>query len=492
MQLQMVIDVQMRNKLPLFGLMALFLIGLIPTGKSQQLIESTFLESRTKESLESEFGPTVISGVDMYKILYATTDLFGIPDTASGLVVIPKDLSNTLPILSYQHGTVNTKQDVPSNLRGGYELPMVWGSLGYICSAADFLGLGNARGFHPYLHAETEARAAIDMLPAVEELLINLSLNWNEQLFITGYSQGGHAALATHKFLELNESSPYQVTASVPMSGPYSLSDVFLPFILAGRPYSFPNYLVWQTLSYRLAYQWPHSIPDIFKPEFVGPIEQYENGTFSLNQLNQLLKTVLNDNYGGLFPKYMFQDSIIQALETNPDHPFSKALKDNDLVDWAPNVPTRLLYCTADDQVYYRNSVVADSLMNLLQAKDLAAVDVDSEADHGGCIVPAVLVGALFFQQFKDNISTSTTTGLNAPIEWFPNPANRQLIIKRTASVQQVSLTTLGGEVIQSISLLNNIHSDVQLDVSTLPNGLYLLKWTTNGHFGAVKVVIQH
>ena len=46
----------------------------------------------------------------------------------------------------------------------------------------------------------------------------------NEQLFITGYSQGGYASMAVHKYLE--NPSIHEVTAASHMSGPYNLSHV--------------------------------------------------------------------------------------------------------------------------------------------------------------------------------------------------------------------------------------------------------------------------
>src|ERR1700691_5251020 len=41
------------------------------------------------------------------------------------------------------------------------------------------------------------------------------------QLFITGYSQGGYVAMATHRAME---TAGMTVTASAPMSGPYALA----------------------------------------------------------------------------------------------------------------------------------------------------------------------------------------------------------------------------------------------------------------------------
>ncbi|MEZ4979157.1 MAG: T9SS type A sorting domain-containing protein [Chitinophagales bacterium] len=56
----------------------------------------------------------------------------------------------------------------------------------------------------------------------------------------------------------------------------------------------------------------------------------------------------------------------------------------------------RLYYCTGDEQVYYRNSVIADSVWNYNGAPDVEAVYLSNE-DHGGCVDNALIAARLFF-----------------------------------------------------------------------------------------------
>src|ERR1700691_6549618 len=51
------------------------------------------------------------------------------------------------------------------------------------------------------------------------------------QLFITGYSQGGYVALATHRAMQ---AAGMAVTAAAPMSGPYALA-AFVDAVFAGQ-----------------------------------------------------------------------------------------------------------------------------------------------------------------------------------------------------------------------------------------------------------------
>ena len=65
------------------------------------------------------------------------------------------------------------------------------------------IGLGEGEGIHNYMHAETEASATIDLIIYGKELAYELlGVSSNNQLFLFGYSQGGHATMAAVKEIE--------------------------------------------------------------------------------------------------------------------------------------------------------------------------------------------------------------------------------------------------------------------------------------------------
>ena len=86
---------------------------------AQVLVGSTFIETQTKEQIANDYGVDAIYDVDLFKVLYETLDITGALDTASGLLIVPNTVGDTYPMLCYQHGTVNGRTDVPSNLQGG-------------------------------------------------------------------------------------------------------------------------------------------------------------------------------------------------------------------------------------------------------------------------------------------------------------------------------------------------------------------------------------
>ena len=89
------------------------------------------------------------------------------------------------------------------------------------------------------------------MLRAVKEFCDNRGIIYNNQLFLSGYSQGGHATMALHKALQEHHSSEFQVTASAPGAGPYDISGEQANLFIQGTPYPAPFYLPYVILSYR-------------------------------------------------------------------------------------------------------------------------------------------------------------------------------------------------------------------------------------------------
>lgn len=473
-------------------ILCLFFLGLSFNGFSQNVVEVTFIESRTKEAISSEFGVDAQFDVNLYRMLYETPDIQGNLDTASGLFIIPDNPGGTFPLLSYSHGTVNDRNDVPSLLAGGAELAIIFGSLGYVTAAADFLGLGTARGIHPYVHADSEASASVDMLYAMRDYAeTDPAFNLNDQIFITGYSQGGHAAMATHRLIETELSNDFTVTATAPMSGPYSISQEMRKFTTGDDPYFFVAYLASLVLSYEAVYGNIYTdLEEIFLPQFVEDIVRFENEEINLFELN--LQMIFRLNFlGGVIPKLMLQDSIREIVVNDGEHPLMDALRNNDTFDWTASAPTRLFYCTADDQVTFRNAILADSVMNANGAANLASMDVASNQDHGGCVDPATTATIAFFEQFQDVMVGTNEVFTQDLFEVYPNPVNDILTIQietERSSDFNVNLFDVYGKLVMSRIVSGNT---LEIEVSELPVGMYVLAINDGTVRGVEKINIQ-
>jgi Secretion system C-terminal sorting domain len=479
------------KKTTLFLFVALFLTTAL---SAQNIVTSTLLGTKTQAQLLSQFDiPFIQYGVKYYRITYTTTNVQQALDTVSGLLVIPNNPNKVFPRVVYQHGTSGSKLDVPSYTasNGEGQVGLLLGGLGYVALLPDYLGLGVSDGFHPYVHAASEASVAVDMLRAETEFEAQNPVLTNNQLFITGYSQGGHAAMALHRSIELEHADEFTVTAAAPLSGPYSISGVMRDLILTDAVYFYPAYIPNTILSYQTVYGNIFSqMTDVFKPVYANLITPFFNGTKSLNTLNSQLITALISNEGACRPFKMFQDSAVALIQNDPNHPLNIALRDNDTYNnWSPQAPMRLFYCMADDQVPFMNSVVARDTLSATGAVDFLANDVNPSADHGDCYEPAMLNTLLFFLGFQQigTVSTDDPTEQNR-LDLSPNPARDVLTLKNLSAEGRLEIIDFQGKTYVSTTLQAG---DASIPVQHLPNGVYLAKFSAGKVVRTEKVIIQ-
>lgn len=410
---------------------------------AQDLVSFNLIGSKTKAQLAAQFGlPFIQYGARFYKVTYTTPDLSGMQDTVSGLVVVPDDNTKIYPRLVYQHGTSSNKNNVPSRYGqpGGGEgdIPVFFAGMGFVALAPDYLGLGDSDEFHPYVHAESETWVAQDMLRAFSELESQINTHTNEQLFITGYSQGGHASMALHRAVEQDPSEEFTATAAAHLSGPYSIGEVMRDFILLDTIYYYPAYIPNTLVSYQVVYGNLFSdVSEGFRPPYDDLVQQFYDGQIDLGELNAQLIDSLISVEGACRPTRMLQDAMKQAVVADPDHPVNVALRANNVYQWAPQVPTRLFYCKADDQVSFVNSLVALDTMLARGALNIAAADQDSTANHVQCVEPA-LVSTLFFfigyQEIGELSSAEAPSKSGDLFSVFPNPAGSYTQVNVPAS----------------------------------------------------------
>jgi hypothetical protein len=136
-------------------------------------------------------------GVDLWRVVYATTDPSGARVTASGLVAIPRSAATRLTTVLIEHGTLAYRGDAPSVGANPFVLaaPLQAAGAGYLVVSPDYLGLGYGAGTHPYLHIPSEVSASVDLLTATRRLLGRTSRAASGDLLVGGFSQGGPAAL---------------------------------------------------------------------------------------------------------------------------------------------------------------------------------------------------------------------------------------------------------------------------------------------------------
>ncbi|MBL0911491.1 MAG: T9SS type A sorting domain-containing protein [Bacteroidia bacterium] len=379
---------------------------------SQHLVSHQFLKSYDNSQIDSIYSsmglPSLLLPnqykINVYRLLYNTVGPDSVtPVVASGLMVLPKDKGCASTILSYQHGTMTRRVDAPSYRQGEWILGVAMGSDGYVGLLPDYLGLGlDTSMVHPYQHARSEATAVIDHIRAAREACAQLSYALNGQVLLTGYSQGGHATMATHKMIQGSFSSEFNVTASVPMSGPYSMSGVMKDVMLSSQPYPSPYYLPYVLFSFRNVYGVYPNASDFLVAPYDAVLPPLFNGVYGSGTIDNAMPNV---------PKNILKQTVLDSFTNDPNHIFRLLLDENDVYKWVPQVPVHMLYCEGDNSVPFENTIVAYDYMTNAGATKVSKNNINSALDHYECAQFAMLEMRTFFDPLRmDKVSLSFST----------------------------------------------------------------------------------
>jgi len=306
-----------------------------------------------QQQLDNQFGetlsPEALFDIHMYAITYETIDQFGNITVASGLISYPDDINLAYPIISFQHGTQIRRESAPS-MNGFNELILWLTTSGYIYIEPDYLGLGVSDILHPYHLKDVTASSVIDMIRATKHFCNQLSeIQYNDQLFLAGYSEGGYATMATVKEIEENLFDEFDITVSFPMAGAYDLSGTMVDLMLSEEPYPDPFYLPFFVLSYIEMYTLGE-IGDFFLPEYATIFPDLFSGEYSGGYIDNFLPDI---------PIHMMLPSVIDEFTNDETYPFRIHLEENDLYDWTPQNTMYIFHGVADESVPHENSIVA-------------------------------------------------------------------------------------------------------------------------------------
>ena len=353
--------------------------------------------------------------VIFYHIEYATVGGVGEATTASAVLMIPTGLgancTGDRPIVLYAHGTTTDRDFNMADLQNAetISLAALFASQGYIVVAPNYAGYDTSTlSYHPYLIADQQSKDMIDALTAARTALPLASLTTvkdNGRLFITGYSQGGYVAMATHRAMQ---AAGMNVTASAPMSGPYALA-AFVDAVFYGEVNGDA------TVSSALllgAYQTVYgniyaNATDVFEPQYADGIQTLLPSTTPRSQLYAQgklpeyalfsptppapefasitpptnpsdLAEVFALGFGvGNLLQNSYRLSYLEDAQAHPDGGFPtvttgvaaaapglawrQALQKNDLRDWVPTAPVLLCGGDVDPLVFFFNTQLMQS-----------------------------------------------------------------------------------------------------------------------------------
>lgn len=380
-------------------------------------------------------------GIDVHQLQYNTVDPAGNATTASGALMIPTGgdpaCQGPRPIVTYAHGTAVEKDYNIANLSDaenaeGLLMAITFVAQGYVVVAPNYAGFDTStQPYHAYLNADQSAKDTADAIASARSALPTSTapaVTDNGKLFITGYSQGGHVAMATQRLLQ---QTGVAVTAAAPMSGPYALA-AFGDAVFQGQVInSAPLLTTYLITGYQRAYGNIYATPtDAFDARYATGIESLlpTTGTradlFAQGKLprTQLFSSTPPDPaYAAFTPATSpaqlasifaqgfgpdalitnaFRLSYLQDAQANPDggfpnvtdgrpatspaNPFRQALKRNDLRDWVPTSPVLLCAGHDDPTVLYLNTerIAAYWSANGVTTP-IEVLDVDGEIELG-------------------------------------------------------------------------------------------------------------
>lgn len=375
------------------------------------------------------FSPTCT--VNVYHFEYQTVGGAGESTTASAALMVPTGnnamCQGARPIAMYAHGTNTTKTFNMAALQGNSEallMASIFASQGYIVVAPNYAGYDTSTlGYHPYVNADQQSKDTIDSLAAAKSAFATANANDNGKLYITGYSQGGFVAMATHKAMQAAGTA---VTAAAPMSGPYALA-AFGDAIFAGEvntsgPLNF-NLLV---TSYQHSYMNVYTAAtDVYAPQYASTADELLPSAMGISAVynqGQLPQNALFDstppspayasmtpatNPANLAPVFAmgfganalvtnaYRLSYLQDAAANPDGGFPtmgtglpaaspanalrQDLKTNDLRSWSPTAPVLLCAGNSDPTVFYLNTQLMQNYWTTsAPSAPVTVLDVDS------------------------------------------------------------------------------------------------------------------
>jgi hypothetical protein len=362
---------------------------------SYSLVKS-FPYDTLKAFFKKQHIPAVVlpvnTGLNVYEVVYTSMYVDSSIVKASGLLYVPvNDKSKRAsPVMIYNHGT-EICRDRSCTFTGEQTICLAFAADGYVVLTPDYLGLGKGERTQLYLNSFAESHASVDMLSAVQELLPQLKVKTSPQIFVTGYSQGGHAAMATTRLLQQEYASRFPVTASAPMSGPYHISQTVWDG--RGARYDYPVFFFMLLQSYYESIGKPQLVGQMLNKPYDSLIPPLLDGYHTIEAIDSLLPDTI---FKAAKPEFLYQ------FEHDSTFFFRTYLKQNDVYDWSPKMPMQLCYCNGDEEVPYHNTITAFNTMKANGSNSVELWRAGKKFGHENCALFAVIYTKMFFDGFRD------------------------------------------------------------------------------------------
>ncbi len=318
-------------------------------------------------------------GWQVYRMEYYTGNSNGDLILVSGAVAVPVSATGesiNVPILSLQHPTQVERKYSPSSIDAldpQLTIPsgIAYCSTGYIVVMADYPGLGVNHDPHPYCQ-NSLAYSVIDAIRATRDSKKYWNAgakttDWNGDLFLMGYSEGGYATMVAAKELQTKHAGEFTVTAAAPLDGPYSLSDTMRKLMInADANYTAPYFLPYVLEGYQSVYSGETDVFDFDKsvltevPEYTPPsgstygkeLEKLLDGSYTADEITNFMKKAVPYQGPGSILTQNFKD----MLQQTSGEVYNILSRNDAYAGWEPSMPVKLYHNSLDDLVPLGNS----------------------------------------------------------------------------------------------------------------------------------------
>jgi hypothetical protein len=294
------------------------------------------------------------------------------PTMASGLIAIPVNAKQNMPMVSYQHGTVFGKQEVPSFPDESFETRLMiaqFASQGYVVIGADYFGMGTSKEKDSYIVLKSQVQASYDMYEAAKVILEKERIKTTD-FYITGWSQGGVITMA---FLEQLEKCNVKVKAAATASAQCDGYIMTNGFLNNPRKIDAPwvtTMFILTAFSFEEYYQIPGLAQGLFNPE------QYEvakklylkETPITLEEFPTDLHKLIRKEY--FDPVYFKQSAYGKLL--GEMHPYR----------WVVKTPVKMYYGDVDECLTTGLARLPMEYQKALGSDKIEAYSTGTDANH--------------------------------------------------------------------------------------------------------------
>ncbi len=320
---------------------------------------------------------TVPEAVSLYRVTYWSRTN-GAPILVSGLMAVPNARIVRGTVLWMHATNIGRNQSVSNpSLQEGIFLSAVFAGGDYLYLAPDLVGLGVSKATQAYFYNPTTIDVALDFLRAAQTVVRDLHRDWNPNLYVAGFSEGGHDAVVIARELERLKPPHWQVKATAGIEGAYNLADITVPLAMTGAaPEQDSTYLTNFALAYSTYYGRP--LESLLTPVSADRARRLFDGEHPKQIIGHM----------PLNPRELFTPEFLADFDQHRPNWFMDALRANEGYRWAPVAPFRAYYGDKDVDVS-----PADAKFAVQQARQLGG---HAEAiplgpyDHFGSVLHAV------------------------------------------------------------------------------------------------------